>query len=74
MSGSGLCWLGVAAPALQLPELVLLHQHRPSQAGDRGIDGEDAHEAGSALFSLFTRSNRKACYLRSEILRDDTMR
>jgi hypothetical protein len=29
--------------------LVLLHQHRPNQAGDRGIIREDADDAGAAL-------------------------
>ena len=41
---------GEHAAALQLPVLVLLHQHRPNQPGDRGIVGEDADDAGAALF------------------------
>ena len=41
---------GEHAAALQLPVLVLLQQHRPNQAGDRGIVGEDADDAGAALY------------------------
>jgi hypothetical protein len=40
---------GEHAPALQLPVLVLLQQHRPHQAGDGGVVGEDADDAGAAL-------------------------
>jgi len=40
---------GEHAAAFQLPVLVLLHQHRPNQAGDRGIVREDADDAGAAL-------------------------
>ena len=45
--GHALC--GEHAAALQLPVLVLLNQHRPNQAGDRGIIEEDADDAGAAL-------------------------
>ena len=41
---------GEHAAALQLPVLVLLQQHRPHQAGDRGVVGENAHHGGSALY------------------------
>ena len=37
------------APALQLPVLVLLQQHRTHQAGDRRVVGEDADHAGTAF-------------------------
>jgi hypothetical protein len=37
------------AAALQLPMLVLLHQHRPHQAHDRVVAGDDADNAGAAL-------------------------
>jgi hypothetical protein len=40
---------GEQAAALQLPVLVLLQQHRPHQASDRGVVGEDADDAGAAL-------------------------
>ena len=40
---------GEHAAALQLPVLVLLQQHRPYQAGDRRVVGEDADDAGAAL-------------------------
>ena len=40
---------GEHAAALQLPVLVLLQQHRPHQAGDRRVVGEDAHNPGTAL-------------------------
>jgi len=40
---------GEHAPALKLPVLVLLQQHRSHQALDRRIVGEDAHHAGAAL-------------------------
>jgi hypothetical protein len=33
---------GEHAAALQLPVLVLLQQHRPNQAGDRRVVGEDS--------------------------------
>ena len=36
-------------PALQQPVLVLLQQHRPHQAGDRSVVGEDPHDVGAAL-------------------------
>ena len=41
---------GEHAAALQLPVLVLLQQHRPHQAGDRGVFGENAHHGGAALY------------------------
>jgi len=41
---------GEHAAALQLAVLVLLHQHRPNQAGARGIVGEDADHAGAAFY------------------------
>ena len=37
------------AAALQLPVLVLLPQHRPHQAHDRVVAGDDADNAGAAL-------------------------
>ena len=37
------------AAALQLPVLVLLQQHRPHQAGDGRVVGEDADDASAAL-------------------------
>ena len=40
---------GEHAAALQLPVLVLLQQHRPHQAGDGGVVGEDADHPGAAL-------------------------
>ena len=40
---------GEHATALQLPVLVLLQQHRAHQAGDGGIVGEDADDAGAAF-------------------------
>ena len=36
-------------PALQLPVLVLLQQHRPLQPGDGGVIGEDADHLGEAV-------------------------
>jgi hypothetical protein len=43
---------GEHAPALQLPVLVLLQQHRPHQAGDGGVVGEGADDTGEALDEL----------------------
>ena len=40
---------GEHAAALQLPVLVLLQQHRPHQAGDRGVVGEDSNDAGASF-------------------------
>ena len=40
---------GEYAAALPLPVLVLLKQHRPHQAGDRGIDGDDSDDAGATF-------------------------
>lgn len=40
---------GEHAAALQLPVLVLLQQHRPHQADDRGVVGKDADDTGAAL-------------------------
>ena len=37
------------APALQLPVLVLLQQHRTHQAGNRRVVGEDSDHAGTAF-------------------------
>ncbi len=37
------------APALQLPVLILLQQHRTHQSHDGGVIGKDAHDAGAAL-------------------------
>ena len=58
---------GEHAAALQLPVLDLLQQHRPTQAGNPGVVGEDADDIGcgglsSALLSAplgatFTSSN-----------------
>ena len=41
------------AAAFQLPVFVLLQQHRPHQAGDGGVVGEDAHGPGALLDLLF---------------------
>ena len=41
---------GEHAAALQLPVLVLLHQHRPNQVADRYSVGVDADDAGAALY------------------------
>ena len=38
------------AAAPQLPVLVLLQQHRPNQADNRIIVGEDAYDSGAALY------------------------
>jgi hypothetical protein len=40
---------GEHAAALQLPVLVLLQQHSSHQAGDGGVVGEDAEDAGAAF-------------------------
>jgi len=40
---------GEHAAALQPPVLVLLQQHRPNQASDGGVVGEDADDPGTAL-------------------------
>ncbi len=40
---------GEHPPALQLPVLMLLKQHRSHQAGDRRVVGENALHAGAAL-------------------------
>jgi len=40
---------GEHAPALKLPVLVLLQQHRAHQTGDRRVVGEDADHAGAAF-------------------------
>ena len=46
-SGMAAHALGREHPAtLQLPVLVLLHQHRPHQADDCSVVGENADEAG----------------------------
>ncbi len=47
---------GEHAAALQLPVLVLLQQHRPNQAGNPGVVGEDADEIGCGGLFLCTRS------------------
>jgi hypothetical protein len=49
---------GEHAAALQLPVLVLLQQHRPHQAGDGGVVGEDADDTVRRLISSLTRSSR----------------
>ena len=40
---------GEHTASLQLPVLMLLHQHRPHQADDRRVVGEDAHNPGATL-------------------------
>jgi hypothetical protein len=44
---------GEHPPALELPVLVLLQQHRPHQASDGWVVGEDADNPG-AVFGFLT--------------------